>query len=1618
MRANSSATLGQLVAAEERLSAAHRAEENMVRDVSAAYTDYQAAIERTSESHRRAAESMVIGFAKITAAAVAAGAAVVTALADIAEGFENINRGLVMTTTATGEQLEGLKSQADALAGTLDTATNKVGTDMGTITQRLGLVGPELNKLVADISVLRDRFGSFDTGAFTASLIQFNEQGKNADEILESLLQTSKQYVVSIPELVSNLNAYGIVLHEVGLNTEQAAHMIGLMNEQSVGAQRGLQGMEMAAKAWKQVAPNEPFAQFIQEAVNQMNEYDRVGNTTARDMIAVDVFGQRYWIQAKQAAEDYQATVRAGPDAFRGQAGAIDQFKTASQTLLNVWHEVKNAVDEALKPVAMDVADHLKDKLHELVDWINAHQEDLKNFFQHAVDVIERVAEDVLKIADYLGRHPGLVKAVTAAFVEWETIKGINALRTGLEGIYSLLTKVGPAAKDAAGGVAELDTAAGTAASGGLAAMASRLSTISTLLLAIPAAVWTGEANPIIHPERGEPGGLRQALGGRAPAPGDIPAINAYLAAHPEDKDAQDYVRKWGLDKLGVNIPAPGTTPSGVRTGPDLTGLMMGPGAPAAPGAPPVTVGRGFGGPQGGPGSAPGPWATGLGNWSLQDFGPGGGSKLPKPPEIPYPADYGQPPMPGETTQHWRDRMEVIKTQHDVAEARARVDQLEKDHNATQDDIIKAKNHLIEEELRQQEAEERLTGIKERKLKPEVPYPAGYGAPPRPGETEQQYAAEQNLFEAQHKVAEATAELTAVQQDSTHTADQLIKATNALNTAKKDEYEAYLKLNDVGKRSKEGLDQIGAQLDKDFGLSKGLPGLAENLFKFLANLVAAPVEGALLGVRGAIGGPTYGAAGLIGMAALASGGEQGFGPGGAGGPGGTTPIGGVASEAAKTGGAGGYQGFGYGAGQPYGFGGGLSGGYTNAGANVVTAGRTMNLAGAGTPAQLAAALYNMPQGAAANYTPASMTALGIPALFTNPAGGGNPQIPDWVQEFVRTFGGPELVAGSTPHGALHGGVGAPGWAVDVTGPQAQQDAFARFLLANPELSAQMIHMSGAGQPMGVAGGVNVSGAGAGGTGPPSYYTSGIATYSDEGDMVHWAPAFRPGPQGNTTAGYSDTGGNQPMNTSAGPVNLMGVSTPMQPGAAPGGGHRLNWDRVAGGESGGNWAINTGNGYYGGLQFQQSSWVAAGGTRYAPRADLATREQQMDIADRLYDMQGPGAWPNTARLGMQHGGTVVDLKQDQQRPGNPPIVPVEPFDWTSVYGTLYGVPIEPGAQWPLRNATGGAIGLNGGTDTIPAMLTPGEHVLTVDDVARMGGQRGVYALRDAFRRQGGGDVSGKVPYTAPGPPPTPAPPQPPKGPPPASPGATSVLKLGTSTPGPTPPPALGPTKIGGVAPPMGQGPGFGITGGGLIGIAESLPATAASAAIAAAAAGAQGGDVSWWGIGMQEGGSPLDAPAPIPQGGGGSGPGAGGGNVSGSIASAAINIGIQEMNRAIAFGGQATGTLVKGALETFLPTGGSELANRNWLTRIAGGIAGAHPQLPNVAGQLTQKMRQEAGLGGLAQGATDQAANIGTQNNGPQINITNLNTHNPDQAADTISGQLQTTYSSDAVTGAR
>jgi resuscitation-promoting factor RpfB len=68
-----------------------------------------------------------------------------------------------------------------------------------------------------------------------------------------------------------------------------------------------------------------------------------------------------------------------------------------------------------------------------------------------------------------------------------------------------------------------------------------------------------------------------------------------------------------------------------------------------------------------------------------------------------------------------------------------------------------------------------------------------------------------------------------------------------------------------------------------------------------------------------------------------------------------------------------------------------------------------------------------------------------------------------------------------------------------------------------------------------------------------------------------------------------------------------------------------WDRIAQCESGGNWHINTGNGYYGGLQFDRGSWLANGGDDFASRADLASRAEQITVANRYYAKAGLGPW---------------------------------------------------------------------------------------------------------------------------------------------------------------------------------------------------------------------------------------------------------------------------------------------------------------------------------------------------------------------------------------------------------
>ncbi|MFE5715761.1 transglycosylase family protein [Streptomyces sp. NPDC056501] len=93
------------------------------------------------------------------------------------------------------------------------------------------------------------------------------------------------------------------------------------------------------------------------------------------------------------------------------------------------------------------------------------------------------------------------------------------------------------------------------------------------------------------------------------------------------------------------------------------------------------------------------------------------------------------------------------------------------------------------------------------------------------------------------------------------------------------------------------------------------------------------------------------------------------------------------------------------------------------------------------------------------------------------------------------------------------------------------------------------------------------------------------------------------------------------------VTGVAVAAPLMTAGTASAATASEWDRVAQCESGGNWSINTGNGYYGGLQFSASTWAAYGGTAYASTANQASKSQQIAVAEKVLAGQGKGAWPS-------------------------------------------------------------------------------------------------------------------------------------------------------------------------------------------------------------------------------------------------------------------------------------------------------------------------------------------------------------------------------------------------------
>ncbi len=119
---------------------------------------------------------------------------------------------------------------------------------------------------------------------------------------------------------------------------------------------------------------------------------------------------------------------------------------------------------------------------------------------------------------------------------------------------------------------------------------------------------------------------------------------------------------------------------------------------------------------------------------------------------------------------------------------------------------------------------------------------------------------------------------------------------------------------------------------------------------------------------------------------------------------------------------------------------------------------------------------------------------------------------------------------------------------------------------------------------------------------------------------------------------------------------VAVAAPLMTAGTASAATASEWDRVAQCESGGNWSINTGNGYYGGLQFSASTWAAYGGKTYASQANQASKSQQIAIAEKVLKGQGKGAWPvcgkGLSNSSYSGGGSAETPKQSTPKQTTP------------------------------------------------------------------------------------------------------------------------------------------------------------------------------------------------------------------------------------------------------------------------------------------------------------------------------------------------------------------------------
>ncbi|MGH3922150.1 MAG: phage tail tape measure protein, partial [Pseudonocardiaceae bacterium] len=360
-------------------------------------------------------------FAKgVAAAGAAVGTGLLAAgkgLLDIGATFDSVSDNIRSTTGATGAALDGLVGSAKNVGTQVPSSFEDVSVAVGGLHQRLGITGPALEGMAAQVLDLSRLTGTDLKTNIDSVTRVFGDWGiKTADQAntMDKLFVASQQTGVGVDKLSENVVKFGAPLRQLGFNFDQSIALLGKFEKEGVNTELVMGSMRIALGKMAK-AGQDPVATFREITEKIKN----AGDAGTANKLALELFGAK-------AGPDMAAAIREGRFAIDdlvktigGSEGAIQAAAEGTADFAEQWQILKNKAFVALEPVAARVFGMINERMSQLADWFERNQSTVQSFaaglgagFGIVVDVIGTVVAAVFflgqalaPVVAFLGRN-------------------------------------------------------------------------------------------------------------------------------------------------------------------------------------------------------------------------------------------------------------------------------------------------------------------------------------------------------------------------------------------------------------------------------------------------------------------------------------------------------------------------------------------------------------------------------------------------------------------------------------------------------------------------------------------------------------------------------------------------------------------------------------------------------------------------------------------------------------------------------------------------------------------------------------------------------------------------------------------------------------------------------------------------------------------------------------------------------------------------------------------------------------------------------------------------------------------------------------------------------------